>query len=135
MECVCKSESRFGLSLQTKFVTEICSELGCGVVDSVGGHTRCLRGRICLELQDRDIPSESEKVVEKGVPLHPPPLQGSDISALLMITFEKGWCRSLQTECGKGLRGDSDETPRHTPVCERRLLVPRNYVQFHTLPI
>ena len=34
-----------------------------------GGHTKCLRDGICLELQDRDILSESEKVVEKGVPL------------------------------------------------------------------
>ena len=59
----------FGLSLQTKVVTEICSELGYGVVDGVGGHTRCLRDGICLELRGGDIPSESEKVVEKGVPL------------------------------------------------------------------
>ena len=63
----------FGLSLQTKVVTEICLELGCGVVDSVGGHTKCLRDRICPELQGGDIPSESEKVVEKGVPLQQPP--------------------------------------------------------------
>ena len=48
---------------------EICLELGCGVVDGVGGHTKCLRDRICLELQDGDILSESEKVVKKGVPL------------------------------------------------------------------
>ena len=101
----------FGLSWQTKVVTEICSELGYGVVDGVGGHTECLRDRICPELQDGDMLSESEKVVKKGVPLHPPPLQGSDVPALLMITFEKGWCRSLRTECGEGLRGDSDETP------------------------
>ena len=60
----------FGLSWQTKVVTEICSELGCGVVDSVGGHTKCLRDGICPELQDGDIPSELEKVVKKGVPLH-----------------------------------------------------------------
>ena len=60
----------FGLSLQTKVVTEICSELGCGVIDGVGGHMKCLRDGICLELQDGDIPSELEKVVEKGVPLH-----------------------------------------------------------------
>ena len=48
-----------------------------------------------LQSQDEDILSELElelgKVAEKGVPLHPPPLQGSDISALLTITFEKGW--------------------------------------------
>ena len=40
----------FGLSLQMKVVTEICSELGYEVVDSVGGHTRCLRDGICPEL-------------------------------------------------------------------------------------
>ena len=61
----------FGLSLQMKVVTEICSELGCGVVNSVGGHMKCLRDRICPELQGGDIPSESEKVVKKGVPLQP----------------------------------------------------------------
>ena len=53
---------------------EMCSELDYGVINSVGGHTECLRDGICLELQDRDMPSESEseseKVVEKGVPLH-----------------------------------------------------------------
>ena len=62
--------SGFGLSWQTKVVTEICSELDYGVVDSVGGHMECLRDEVCPELLDRDIPSESEKVVEKGVPLH-----------------------------------------------------------------
>ena len=60
----------FGLSLQTKVVTEICLELGHGVVDGVGGHTRCLRDGIRPELRGGDILSESEKVVEKGVPLH-----------------------------------------------------------------
>ena len=50
---------------------EICLELGYGVVNDVGGHTECLRDRICPELQDGYMPSE--KVVEKGVPLHPPP--------------------------------------------------------------
>ena len=88
----------FGLSWQLRVVTEICSELGYGVIDGVGGHTECLRDEICPELQDGDISSELEsesgKVVEKGVPLHPPPLQGSDISALLTITFEKGWPQS-----------------------------------------
>ena len=42
---------------------EMCSESGYGVVDGVGGHTEYLRDGICPE-------SESEKVVEKGVPLH-----------------------------------------------------------------
>ena len=91
---------------------EICSELGYGVVDGVGGHTEYLRDGIRPELelelelgkvvekgvllqsQDEDILSELGKVVRKGVPLHPPPLQGSDVSALLTITFEKGWPRS-----------------------------------------
>ena len=59
----------FGLSLQTKVVMEICSELGYGVIDGVGRHKKCLRDRICPELQGGDIPLESEKVVEKGVPL------------------------------------------------------------------
>ena len=63
----------FGLSWQLRVVTEICSESGYGVVNGVGGHTECLRGRICLESQDGDISSESEselgKVVRKGVPL------------------------------------------------------------------
>ena len=40
----------FGLSWQTKVVTEICLELGYEVVNGVGGHTRCLRDGICLEL-------------------------------------------------------------------------------------
>ena len=68
----------FGLSLQTTVVMEICSELGYGVVDGVGGHTRCLRDRICPELRGRDIPSESEKVVEKGVPLQYPTTSNCD---------------------------------------------------------
>ena len=59
----------FGLSWQMRVVTEICSELGYGVVDGVGGHTECLRDGICLELQDGDMSSELEKVVGKGVPL------------------------------------------------------------------
>ena len=42
---------------------EMCSELGYGVVDGVGGRTEYLRDRMHPE-------SESQKVVEKGVPLH-----------------------------------------------------------------
>ena len=64
---------RFGLNWQLRVVTEICLELGYGVVDGVGGHTECLRDRVCPESQDEDIlsgsESESGKVVEKGVPL------------------------------------------------------------------
>ena len=41
---------------------EMCSELGYGVVDGVGGHMEYLRDGIRPE-------SESEKVVGKGVPL------------------------------------------------------------------
>ena len=63
----------FGFSWEMRVVTEICSESGYGVVNGVGGHTECLRDRICPELQDRDISSELElelgKVVRKGVPL------------------------------------------------------------------
>ena len=47
----------------------MCLELDYGVVDGVGGHTECLRDGICPELPDGGMPSESEKVVEKGVPL------------------------------------------------------------------
>ena len=64
--------SGFGLSWQMKVVMEICLELDYGVVDSVGGHMECLRDGICLELPDRGMLSESEKVVEKGVPLQVP---------------------------------------------------------------
>ena len=41
---------------------EMCSELGYGVIDGVGGRTEYLRDGIRPEL-------ELEKVVEKGVPL------------------------------------------------------------------
>ena len=72
----------FGLSWQLKVVTEICSESVYGVVNGVGGHTECLRDRICPESQDGDISSESEselgKVVKKGVPLQS---QDRDISS------------------------------------------------------
>ena len=72
----------FGLSWQLRVVTEICSESGYGVIDGVGGHTECLRGGICLELQDGDIllelELESGKVFEKGVPLQS---QDGDISS------------------------------------------------------
>ena len=80
----------FGLSWQLRVVTEICSELGYGVVDGVGGHTECLRDGICLELQDKDISSGSDlelgKVVEKGVPLQS---QDGDISSELELELGK----------------------------------------------
>ena len=85
-----------------RVVTEMYSELGSGVVCDVGGHTECLRDGICLE---------SELEVGKGVPLHPPPFQGSDVSALLTIMFEKGWPRSPRIIYVEGLRGVSDEIP------------------------
>ena len=47
---------------------EMCSESGYGVIDGVGGCTEYLRDGIRPESE-----SESEKVVEKGVPLHSPP--------------------------------------------------------------
>ena len=52
-----------GLNWQLRVIMEMCSESGYGVVDSVGGRMEYLRDGIRLEL-------ESEKVVEKGVPLH-----------------------------------------------------------------
>ena len=51
-----------GLNWQLRVIMEMCSESGYEVVDGVGGHTGYLRDRIRPE-------SESEKVVEKGVPL------------------------------------------------------------------
>ena len=65
----------FGLSWQLRVVTEICSELGYGVVDGVGGHMEYLRDRIRLELE---LELELGKVVEKGVPLQS---QDEDISS------------------------------------------------------
>ena len=55
-------EEGHGLNWQLRVIMEMCSESGYGVVDGVGGRTEYLRDGICLEL-------ESEKVVEKGVPL------------------------------------------------------------------
>ena len=52
-----------GLNWKLRIIMEMRSESGYGVVDSVGGHMEYLRDGIHLE-------SESEKVVEKGVPLH-----------------------------------------------------------------
>ena len=43
---------------------EMCLESGYGVINGVGGHTEYLRDGIRPEL-------ELEKVVKKGVPLHP----------------------------------------------------------------
>ena len=98
------------------------SEDGCGIVCGVGGRTEFVLG---------DFPG---MMVGSCVPLHPPPLQGSDVLALL-ITFEKEYCRSPWIEYGEGLPGDSDEIPQPTPVRERHLLVPRNCVRSRILPI
>ena len=54
----------------------------------VVGHMGCCMDRMCKKLWGGDI--LSQKWVGRGVPLHPPPLQGSDVPALLMISSEKG---------------------------------------------
>ena len=51
-----------GLNWQLRVIMEMCSESGYEVIDGVGGRTGYLRDGIHPEL-------ESEKVVEKGVPL------------------------------------------------------------------
>ena len=107
------------------------SEDGCGIVCGVGERTEFCYDGVCSEFVLGNFPG---MMVESCVPLHPPPLQGSDVSALL-ITFEKGYCRSSWIEYGEGLLGDSDEIPRRTPVRERRPLVPRNCVRSRILPI
>ena len=60
--------------------------VGC-FTDDVMGHTGCCMDGMCLELWGRDI--LSVKKAKMSVPLHPPPLQGSDVLALLMIVFER----------------------------------------------
>ena len=97
----------------------------CGIVNDVGGRTEFRSNGVCSELRLRNIP---EMVAEDCVPLHPPLLQGSDISALLKIVFEKGWYRSPQIGCVEGLQSVSDEILRQALVCEHHPLVPRNYV-------
>ena len=52
-----------GLNWQLRVIMEMCLESGYGVIYGVGGCMEYLRDGICPEL-------ESEKVVEKGVPLH-----------------------------------------------------------------
>ena len=94
-------------------------------------HRRSMFG-VCSEFGFGSFPEMS---VGDCVPLHPPPLQGSDILALLTIMFEMGWHRSLQIVCVKGLPGVSDKTPQCVPVRELLLLVPRSYVRFRILPI
>ena len=88
---------------------EMCLESGYGVVDGVGGCTEYLRDGICLE-------SESEKVVEKGVPLHLgilTPLVAQD--AILTIFWKDGWSRTcigciLKLEhLGKTARNQKDD--------------------------
>ena len=59
----------------------------------------------------------SGRSILKSVPWHPLSLQGSDISALLVLVSKRESCWSLQTKFVKGLWGFSDEillqiTPR-----------------------
>ena len=62
--------------------TEMGSELDWGVVVCMGEHTEfCIDG-VCSEFGFGRIP---EMVGESCVSLHPSPLQGSDVLALLMI--------------------------------------------------
>ena len=66
----------------------VCSELERGNIPEME------HGNI-LEMEHGNIPEMvrgniPEMVAEGYVPLHPPPLQGSDVSALLMIMTERG---------------------------------------------
>ena len=54
-------EEGHGLNWQLRVIMEMCSELGYGVVDGVGGRREYLRDRIHPE-------SELEKVVERVSP-------------------------------------------------------------------
>ena len=74
-----------GICLEMRFGN--IPELDCGVVVGVGRHMEFCSDGICLEMRFGNIP---ELVAESCVPLHPPPLQGSDVSALLMIMSERG---------------------------------------------
>src|ERR1700761_293726 len=107
------------------------SELDFGVVF---GTEECTEFRIDGVYSEFGFGSFPEMRVGDCVPLHPPPLQGSDVSALLTIMFEMGWHRSPRIVCVGGLPGVSDKTPRYVPVRELLLLVPRSYVQFRILP-
>ena len=107
-------------------------ELGCGVVDGMGGHTEFHIDGVCSELGFGNI---LEISAEGCVPLHLPPLQGSDILALLTMVFEKGWLRSPSIVCVEGLRGVSDKNPQCVPVREHLSPVPRSYVRCRILPI
>ena len=108
------------------------SELDFGVVF---GMEECMEfhiDRVCSEFGFGSFPEMS---VGDCVPLHPPPLQGSDVSALLTIMFEMGWHRSPQIVCVKGLPGVSDKTPQYVLVRELLQLVPMSCVRFRILPI
>ena len=108
------------------------SELDYGVIDGMGEHTEFRINGVCLELGFGEF---LEMNVEDYVPLHPPPLQGSDVLALLMMVFEMGWYQIPQIICVEGLQDVSDKSPQYVLVCEHLLLVPRSYVRFHILPI
>ena len=108
------------------------SELDFGVILGMGECTEFHIDRVCSEFEFGSFPEMS---VGDCVPLHPPPLQGSDVSALLTVMFEMGWHRSPRIVCVEGLPGVSNKTPRCVPVRELLQLVPRSYVRFRILPI
>ena len=87
---------------------EVDSEREYGVINDEGEHMEFHSDRVFSEMGLGDVP---EVVAQCCVPLHPPPLQGSDISALLKIVCGKGWCRSPQIRFTKVLRGVSNEIP------------------------
>ena len=73
---------------QMRVVTEMGSELDYGVVNGMGERTEFHIDGVCLELGFREF---LEMNVEDYVLLHPPPLQGSDVLALLTMVFDMGW--------------------------------------------
>ena len=84
------------------------SELDFGVVFGTEEYTEFRIDGVYSEFGFGGFP---EMRVGECVPLHPPPLQGSDVSALLTIMFEMGWHRSPRIVCIEGLPGVSDKTP------------------------
>ena len=63
---------------------EMGSELDYGVVDGMGERTEFRINGACLESGFGEFPGMN---AEDYVPLHPPPLQGSDVSALLKMVL------------------------------------------------
>ena len=66
---------------------EVDSEKDCAIVYGVVGHMEFRCDGVCSESVLGDFP---ETIVGNCVLLHPPPLQGSVVSALLMIMSERG---------------------------------------------